>query len=324
MKFGFLVPQIGPHTGRASLRDVCQAAEALGFASLWTTDHIVVPATYESTYPFSDDGRAGFSGMHPYYEMFTTLSFVSAITERIELGTAVCVVPLRHPVYLSKLITSLDHLSEGRFIFGAGAGWLAEEFEALGASYASRGRDTDEYLDFLRCSWSPEQPVAFEGARLRLRPTFFAPGPFCDRHIPFWIGGHARRSLERVARFGDAWHPALYGATPEFIRHSVEWIGDRRVALGRTGELGVGLFVRLRIMAERTESGATPWTEPVLNANLEQFRQMVRTYDAAGVRHMVLAVEGSPHRRVQRMTEVRDAVAEFAEVCDVPSNSRPI
>lgn len=308
MDLGVLVPQIGHNSGPAALRDVAQAAEDLGFASLWTTDHVIMPATYSSSYPFAEDNKISVDGDQPYYELFTTLGYLSAVTERAKLGVAVCIVPYRNPVYLSKTVSSLDQLCSGRFIFGVGVGWLEEEFDAVGASYKTRGKLTDEALDFMRKSWAPEQPVSYDGELIKLEPSYFSPRPVNGPNVPYWVGGDGDVALRRTARFGDAWFPHLFGSSPEVLREKMERLADMTREAGRTPSKELALFLPLSIADTPTDSAAKPWETRRLDGTPDQIRDSLLEYKAAGVTHTLLMFGGRIERRIEWMKLLKDEV----------------
>ena len=139
MKVGVYVPQVGPAASPQQVARVARAAEGAGFDSLWAFDHVVLRPDQGSDYPYSEDGRFLVPADSAFLEPLTLLTYAAAVTERVELGTAVLVLPMRAPVLHAKLIATLDHLAGGRVILGAGVGWWKEEFEALSMPFDRRG-----------------------------------------------------------------------------------------------------------------------------------------------------------------------------------------
>jgi alkanesulfonate monooxygenase SsuD/methylene tetrahydromethanopterin reductase-like flavin-dependent oxidoreductase (luciferase family) len=141
------------------VRDLAQAAEALGFDAVWVSDHVVIPATSASAYPYSPDGAFRLGPRAPYFEPLTALTYLAGCTSRVRLGTHVLILPYRHPVVTAKMLATLDVLSGGRLDLGIGAGWMAEEFAALAAPpFERRGAVTDEQVRMAR--GMGEAPVA--------------------------------------------------------------------------------------------------------------------------------------------------------------------
>ena len=193
MRFGIHLPQSGPAASAAAIQAVARHAEDLGFSDVWVSDHVVLPR--DASYPPSSY----------ILEPLVALTWAAATTRSGGLGTTVLVLPLRPPVLLAKMLGSLDLMSGGRLIVGAGAGWLKEEFDALGVPFSERGARTDETLDVLRHCWRDDPidllaPVT--GAQLVAMRAKPQPG----REIPIWIGGHGERALRRAVSLGDGWH----------------------------------------------------------------------------------------------------------------------
>ena len=227
MQIGVHLPHVGPQANRETLLEFARRMEALGYESLWVSDHVVIPRTYESRYPYNPSGELGWTEL-PLLEPLATLLVVAGVTERAMLGTTVLVVPMRNPVLHAKVMATLDVLSGGRFVLGAGVGWLREEFEALEAPFEQRGARMDEYLTVINRLWTEEDP-RYEGRFYRLGNVAFFPKPVQRPHPPVWIGGHTRAALRRAARLGDAWHAA--GASPDQVEAALPVLrAEARVA----------------------------------------------------------------------------------------------
>lgn len=229
MEIGVHLPHVGPRATRATIVDFARRMEALGYDSLWVSDHVVIPREYDSRYPYNPSGKLGWTEM-PLLEPLSTLLFVAGVTERVKLGTTVLVVPMRNPVLHAKVMATLDHLSEGRLIFGAGVGWLKEEFDALDMPFDHRGARTDEFLQVMINLWTKDDP-SFEGTYYRVGNVASFPRPVQQPHPPIWIGGNTDPALRRTARLGDAWHAA--GATPEQIEEAIPKLHAYARAAGR-------------------------------------------------------------------------------------------
>lgn len=172
---GVNVPNFGPGTSPAVLRDWARTVEDLGFDLLMVSDHVVVTPDVAQQYPA------------PFYDPFTTLAWLVGVTERITLGTTVLIAPYRHPLLVARMAANLAELSGGRFVLGVGVGWARQEFEALGVEFGRRGKLTDELITTVREAWSDDGYRAGD--------------------IPIWVGGDSDAGLRRAVRLGDAWHP---------------------------------------------------------------------------------------------------------------------
>ncbi len=194
-----------PHTGTVDPTSIparARAMEVAGFDSLWVSDHVVMPLTIGSYYPFASDGKAPWTGDIPYIETVVTLAAAAAATEHVGLGSAVLVLPQRNPVLLAKQVASLDALSNGRISLGIGAGWLQEEFAALDSPFEERGRRMEEWIALLRDLWTGTPP-----ARDGIYPL--ADGlvqlPVPPHPVPLLVGGHTKAAFRRAGSLGDGW-----------------------------------------------------------------------------------------------------------------------
>jgi probable F420-dependent oxidoreductase len=182
-------------------------AETLGFESLWTVEHVVVPSGYRSTYPYSRSGRmAGGAEEFPSPDPLIWLAFAAAATTLIALATGILILPQRNPVVLAKEVATLDRLSGGRVILGIGVGWLREEFAALGVPFAGRGERTDEYVAAMRALWTQDL-ASFSGPTVSFHDVYLRPTPV-RRPVPIVIGGHSERAARRAGEIGDGFFPS--------------------------------------------------------------------------------------------------------------------
>jgi probable F420-dependent oxidoreductase len=182
-------------------------AEHAGFDSIWCSDHVVMPETVRSRYPFSDDGSIRWDPAEPWYDAVVWCAAIAVVTERVEFGTAVMLAGLRHPLVLAKQLASIDAISGGRLIAGFGAGWMAEEFEAMDVPFESRGRRLDEWIDICRLVWTGRvAEVAGDHFAADL-DVLTEPRP--ARRIPILIGGMSDAALRRVATRADGWVPLV-------------------------------------------------------------------------------------------------------------------
>jgi probable F420-dependent oxidoreductase len=253
MKIGIRIPSAGPLAGPDALAAVASAAEQLGYDSLWVTEHFVLPDEYAANYSYTATGKSWWTADSPHLEVFNTLAWVAARTERVRLGTSVVVLPFRNPVVLAKSIATLDVLSGGRFIFGVGVGWLEPEFAALSVPIRERAARTNECLAAVRSLLAEERP-SHAGERYAFDGGFgFAPKPVQRPWPPIWVGGESRAALERVVTYGDGWHPGAL--TPEALAPKLELL-DRICA--ERGRDRAEIEISLRALP------AMPWEDRYL------------------------------------------------------------
>jgi probable F420-dependent oxidoreductase len=204
VQVGLHIPQVGPAARPEAIAGVARAADEAGFDSVWVFDHVVLQKEQQSRYPYSADGKMGFSPTLDFLEPLTLLTYVAGITSRVRLGTSVLVLPMRQPVLHAKILASIDRLSGGRVILGGGVGWWKEEFEVLGVPFERRGKRMDEWLTLVRSLWTDEW-VNFRGEFYECVDWTCNPKPV-NGSIPIWLGGENQRQLERVGRLADGWH----------------------------------------------------------------------------------------------------------------------
>lgn len=203
MRFCVNMLNFGPHATPTALRGWARFAEDTGFHAALISDHIAVTPDVAGQYP------------GPFYDPFSTLSWLAGLTERIELGTTVTILPYRHPLHTARITANIDQFSGGRLILGTAAGWARQEFEALGVPYGRRGALTDEYLEALTGLWTRDE-FAMTGEFVSFDPVDTRPRPVREPHPPLWIGGNSRAAVRRAVRFGTAWHPI--NARPAWLR----------------------------------------------------------------------------------------------------------
>ncbi|MBT3371278.1 MAG: TIGR03619 family F420-dependent LLM class oxidoreductase [Rhodospirillaceae bacterium] len=180
-------------------------AETEGFQSVWLADHVVFPAAVTSKYPYSVDGEFPVPLDEPLLEPIATMGVLVGATKRVKIGTAVLVMPYRNPILLARMLATLDVFSNGRIILGAGVGWMAEEFAALGAfDFAKRGKVTDEYLEIFKAICAGGE-VAYQGETYQFDPVHSYPASVQRPHPPILVGGTSKAALRRVVRLADGW-----------------------------------------------------------------------------------------------------------------------
>jgi probable F420-dependent oxidoreductase len=207
MDWGIHLPQLGKQVSRENLKNFAQRIDALGIHSGWVSDHVCWPAQFEPNYPYTDDGSFPAPNDMAWLDPIGTLLFVSACTENLKLGTTVLILPYRLPVVTAKQLATLDVLSNGRLILGAGIGWMKEEAEVLGMPFDNRGKRSNEQLEIFQSLFVDAEPE-FQGDYYQIPKVRFEPKPI-QKNIPIWIGGDTRMAFKRVARYGQGFQAAF-------------------------------------------------------------------------------------------------------------------
>jgi probable F420-dependent oxidoreductase len=206
VRIGVSLPNVGLDHGKEMVLPVAEAAERLGFDSVWAAHHVTLPYERTSRYPYQRSGtEVAMSPGMQWLDPMTTLSMCAAVTDRVRLGTSVLVLPYRNPLNLAAEAAALDVLTEGRFILGVGCGWMEEEFRALGIDPAERGPRTDEHIEVLRTLWT-QDPASFQGRFSNFDGIVLATTTRTGGGPPIWVGGNTDAGLRRALRLGDGWH----------------------------------------------------------------------------------------------------------------------
>ncbi len=230
MKLGVLPPyRLGVTADPAWMDAFARHADDVGFESLLTVEHVVVPVGYESRYPYSDTGRMPLPEDCAIPDPLDLLAWIAARTERIRLGTGILVLPEHHPLQLAKRVATIDRLSGGRMFLGVGVGWLREELEAVNVDPATRGARTDEGIEALRAIWRDGE-VSFAGTYTRFARVRSEPKPV-QAAVPILVGGHSAGAARRAGRLGDGFFPL--GLSGELLDQRVTEVAAAAVAAGR-------------------------------------------------------------------------------------------
>jgi probable F420-dependent oxidoreductase len=208
VKFGLTHANIGRFSDPGPAVELAQAAERAGFDSLWTVEHVILPTKYEPLYPETPDGRFPFDVTESIADPLVWMAFVASSTEQIKLGTAILIVPQRNPLIMAKEAASLDRLSGGRLLLGVGAGWLREEFAALGVDFDSRGPRLTESIEAMRALWAGG-PATFTGPSTSFDGVISHPRPV-QPSVPVHVGGFTVPAAVRAGRIGDGFFPGGY------------------------------------------------------------------------------------------------------------------
>jgi probable F420-dependent oxidoreductase len=233
MEFGLHLPSAAPSATAEPILATARAAEALGFDAVWLFDHLFTPVGIESQYPYSRDGGYPMSPDDPFFDPVALFGVLAGATARVKMCTGVLIPAYRHPVVLGKMLATIENFAPGRIALGAGAGWMKEEFDAVGVGYERRGARLEEYIAALRAIWSGS-PSSFDGEFYSWTEAGFLPAPTAP--IPIIIGGHGDRALDRAARIGDGWAIATtrgQGRGLAGVTARLDYLRERLEAHGR-------------------------------------------------------------------------------------------
>ena len=302
MQYGVILPNVGPMARIDVLAQTAREVEDLGYRGIFLSDHIAIPVDLRSAYPYRSDGRFPLNSEDLILEPVTTLSYLAAVTESVHLGFSVLVLPYRHPVLNAKMLATLDVISGGRLIVGAGVGWMAEEFVALDADFDARGGVTDEHIAVLRALWSQPSPD-IAGSHYGVSGVGISPRPIQEPHPPIWTGGISAPALRRAADLGDGWHGVRQ--SPADVARVVGRIAELRADAGRVMD---DYEISLRAGLDITDGpfdgeGRTP-----LRGSPDQISADLSDYDDAGLTYLVL------EPRAESPEQFLDQLRRFAQI----------
>ena len=229
MKLGISFANSGKFSRPELFAELARNCEALGFESLWTVEHVVIPQPH-MPYPGSKDGQMPGGDEVPIPDPLIPLAYAAAITARLKLSTGVIILPQRHPLYLAKQLATLDLLSNGRMMVGIGSGWMKEEFDSLGIDYHARGARTDESIQAMRAIWR-DDVATFHGKHFHFHDVKSFPKPVQKGGIPIHIGGHSSAAARRAGKYGDGFFPTL--TDPAKLKDIFALVADEARKAGR-------------------------------------------------------------------------------------------
>jgi len=306
MRFGFSLPGRGPLARPDILVKLAERADSFGYSFVFVTDHVVIPLSYDSTYPYSTSGKAASDWGEGYLEPLALMSFLAGATSRIRLGTSVLVVPYRNPVLTAKMLATLDVMSGGRTILGVGVGWLREEFEALHSPpFAERGKVTDEYLRLMKECWTRE-PVEWSGTHYRMGRVSVMPKPAQKGGVPIWAGGHTDAALRRTGELADGWHPIAH--RPPAQLHPPEYADKVAVIHGwarKAGRKPEDITLSIRAPLDLSSGRGKPAAGDRLpfRGQAAEVVQDIKAYQGVGVTDFIFDVAASDLRGQLAMME---------------------
>jgi probable F420-dependent oxidoreductase len=291
MIFGLNLPNYSSLGNRESMIAIAESAEQLGYSSLWTSDHILIPKDLPE--PFGN-----------ILETFTTLSYLAARTKTIRLGTGILVLPQRDPLLVAKQAATLHHLSGGRFTLGLGVGWIAKEYSFLRTDFGSRGQLADEYIQAIRVLFESDHPE-FHGGHINFSDALFSPAPAAP--IPIVVGGSSKAALRRAATLGDGWYGLRL--SPQMASAAIATMNQ----IGHKPDFSVSLRVQIRV-GGRVDS-ADPGT--TLHGDADAIVGQLGQYEEVGVQQLVIEPVS------ENLTDFLEQMRVFAQEIAPEFRSRP-
>ena len=295
MDFGVHVGTRGVGATPEGLQAIAHKMEELGFAYLGFPDHVVIPGTVDSKYPYNKEGQWPAQDTGTCLEQLMTIGYVSAVTEKIRLLTSVMVLPHRPAVLAAKMLTTADILSKGRLTVGLGIGWMKEEIATLGGlPYGERAQGAEEFISVFRALWMEQSP-SFQGKFANFEPILFDPKPVQKPHPPIWMGGESAPALDRTARVANGWYPVIANPrhplkSPVLYQQMLEEVKNRMEQFGRKSEtLQTALYVPW--YQHGIEVTGSDGERCVFTGSTDQIAKDIRDYQEAGLQHLIVGFE---------------------------------
>jgi len=287
MKVGVWIPSVRRFASNEAIRTSILQAERLGYDSLWTIDHVIAPTANAEQFGL-------------IYDPLIVMALAAGLTERIQIGVSVLVLPYRHGVLTAKMVATLDDLSNGRIILGVGAGWNAVESGILALPFEERGPMTDEYIRIMKTIWADPHPT-FSGCYSQFSDVELYPLPVQPGGPPIWVGGHSRAALRRTAEHGDAWHPI--NRTPAQFQEGKIEIERLCQRFGRARPPAMTYRADCRLVLDEYPYPAPPHAGHMIVGNPDEFADQVEELRALGVEHLVLEFVGRDFADFQAQVE---------------------
>jgi len=293
LKFGVCIPNYGETLTVDGMRTVAIEAEKLGYESIWTTDHLLMPA--QSGTPYEN-----------ILESITSLAYLAAHTSTVRLGVSSLIMAMRNPVVAVKQLATIDQLSGGRVMLATSAGWMEKEFANLGSDFHTRGKRLDASIKLIRKLWSESTSIEFESKKIpqRISNGVFAPTPK-QKRLTIWIAGASEAAMRRAITFGDAWHPNV-APLDKFTSLVAQF---RSLPGGRDKTICVRIGLNTKAK-ESTYVGPQGDRRIILSKDMTENKNIILQLQKLGVSHMLLASSAEGKTDVADQVESLRAISE--------------
>lgn len=306
MKIGITLPQCGENATIENVLSVARGAEEIGLDSLWITERLIWPLHPRTPYPASPDGDLPVE-YQQVLEPLATLAFVAAHTRTIQLGTSVIDILFHNPIVLAKQLTTIDLISRGRLIFGAGIGWSEDEYQVSNVPFQNRGKRADEFLEVLKRCWS-DDVVEFQGEFYQVPPCKIGPRPFQKPHPKILVAGFVPQTVERVVRLGNGYLPIFMGPLQE-LKESLELLRKKADEAGsESSRFEVVVLGFPQVMKEPAPDG----DRFPMSGSYKQIGEDLGKLKALNINHLILGGLTGADFRVEERLDTASRLATLA------------
>lgn len=308
MKVGLFLPQFGEHATAENILYIATEAEKEGIDSVWVLDRLLWPIKPQTPYVASSDGALPVEYQN-VLDPLTTLTYVAGVTEQISLGTSVIDIFFQNPIVLSKRITTLDILSDGRVIAGLGIGWSKDEYEVSGIPYKDRGTRADEYLQMLKKIWT-DDVVEFKGQFYNIPASKIGPKPVQKPHPPILLGGFSPKTFSRIVNYANGWIGVAGFGPLEQLEQAINGLKESaRKADKDPSKISIYIGSYPNVLESPSNQIRTPMT-----GTIEQIGSDIEQIKAMGTDHIIFGhLFSSVGRDMKKMIEVTKELARFAK-----------
>ena len=309
MKVGLFLPQVGEHATRDNNLHVAKEAEKEGIDSVWVLDRLLWPLKPQTPYVATPDGSVPVDFQN-VLDPLTTLTYVAGVTERISLGTSVIDMFFQNPVVLGKRFTTLDVLSDGRFIAGLGIGWSKDEYEVSGIPYKDRGTRADEYLRALRKIWT-DDIVEFKGQFYNIPASKIGPKPLQKPHPPIILGGYSPKTYSRIVNYANGWIGVAGFGPLDQLEQAINGLKEGARKAGKDpSKVGIYIGSFPNVLESPPSSNQT---RAPMTGTIEQIGSDIEQIKAMGTDHIIFGLMfSSIGRDMRKMVEVTKQLGRFA------------
>lgn len=308
MKVGLVLPQFGEHATTENIIYIATEAEKEGIDSVWVLDRLLWPIKPQTPYVASPDGSLPVEYQN-VLDPLTTLTYVAAVTEQISLGTSVIDIFFQNPIVLSKRITTLDILSDGRVIAGLGIGWSKDEYEVSGIAYKDKGTRADEYLQVLKKIWT-DDVVEFKGQFYNIPASKIGPKPVQKPHSPILLGGFSPKTFSRIVNYANGWIGVAGFGPLEQLEQAINGLKESaRKADKDPSKISIYMGSYPTVLESPSNQIRTPMT-----GTIEQIGSDIEQIKAMGTDHIIFGhLFSTVGRDMKKMVEVTKELARFAK-----------
>ena len=308
MKVGLVLPQFGEHATAENIIYIATEAEKEGIDSVWVLDRLLWPIKPQTPYVASPDGSLPVEYQN-VLDPLTTLTYVAAVTEQISLGTSVIDIFFQNPIVLSKRITTLDILSDGRVIAGLGIGWSKDEYEVSGVPYKDKGTRADEYLQVLKKIWT-DDVVEFRGQFYNIPASKIGPKPVQKPQPPILLGGFSPKTFSRIVNYANGWIGVAGFGPLEQLEQVINGLKESaRKADKDPSKISIYMLSYPNVLESPSNQIRAPMT-----GTIEQIGSDIEQIKAMGTDHIIFGhIFSSVGRDMKKMVEVTKELARFAK-----------